>query len=71
MKNQLLTTTEAAKYLGVSKAFLDRDRCYDARIPFVKLSPRAVRYRPEDLDQFIEAQMRRSTSDNGSANHGR
>ena len=63
---QLLTTKEAAKYLGVSKAFLDRDRWAGARIPFIRVGSRAVRYRREDLDEFITAQTRKSTADCGA-----
>jgi excisionase family DNA binding protein len=62
MKTQLLTTKEAARFLGVSKAFLDKDRWAGARIPYIKLGARAVRYRPEDLDAYITAQVRQSTS---------
>ena len=64
---QLLNTTEAAKYLGVSKAFLERDRWAGARIPFIKVGSRAVRYRLSDLDEYLDAQVRRSTSDQGRA----
>lgn len=62
MNNTLLTTKEAARYLGVSKAFLDRDRWAGARIPFIKVGARAVRYRIEDLSAYIDGQRRRSTS---------
>lgn len=62
---QLVNTQEAAKYLGVSKAFLERDRWAGARIPYIKVGSRAVRYRMSDLDTFISSQMRRSTSDKG------
>lgn len=34
MKSNILTTTEAATYLCVSKAFLERDRWAGARVPF-------------------------------------
>ena len=33
--SKLLTTKEAARFLGVSTAFLERDRWAGARIPFV------------------------------------
>lgn len=62
METSLLCTKEAARYLGVSKAFLDRDRWAGARIPFIRVGSRAVRYRLEDLDAFISAQTRFSTS---------
>lgn len=62
MQSQLLTTKEAAIYLCMSKAFLERDRWAGARIPFIKVGSRAVRYRQSDLDSFIESQQRISTS---------
>ena len=67
MQQRLLTTQEAATYLGVSKAFLERDRWAGARIPFIKVGSRGVRYRPQDLEQYVEQQLRHSTSDKGAA----
>tara|TARA_R110002050_G_scaffold269917_2_gene412734 strand:+ start:281476 stop:281694 length:219 start_codon:yes stop_codon:yes gene_type:complete len=64
MTEQLLNSVQAAKYLCVSKAFLERDRWAGARIPFIKIGSRAVRYRVSDLNTFIEQQVRHSTSDN-------
>jgi excisionase family DNA binding protein len=66
MQVQLLTTQQAADVLGVSKAFLERDRWAGARIPFVRVGARAVRYRREDLEAYINRQVRRSTSDPGA-----
>lgn len=63
MTNRLLTTAEAAKFLGVSKAFLERDRWAGARVQFIKIGSRAVRYRLSDLENYIERQVRRSTSE--------
>lgn len=60
---ELLTTAEAARYLGMSKAFLERDRWAGARIPFVRLGSRSVRYRVSDLDAYIEGRLQRSTSE--------
>ena len=51
----LLTTRQAADALGVSPAFLARDRWLGARIPFVRVGPRSVRYRAADLEDFIRA----------------
>lgn len=65
MTTQILNTFEAAKFLGVSKAFLERDRWAGARIPFIKVGSRAVRYRLGDLEAFLESRVRRSTSDSG------
>lgn len=65
MSETLLTTREAARFLGVSMAFLERDRWAGARIPFVRVGARAVRYRREDLEDYIAAQTRRSTAEAG------
>ncbi|MGD8843670.1 MAG: helix-turn-helix domain-containing protein [Gammaproteobacteria bacterium] len=59
----LLTTREAARLLGVSKAFLERDRWAGARIPFIKVGSRAVRYRMSDLNAYLDNQVRHSTSE--------
>jgi hypothetical protein len=55
MYDRLLNTTEAASLLGVSKAFLERDRWAGARIPFIRVGTRAVRYRPADLLAYLGA----------------
>lgn len=59
---KLLNTQQAADFLSVSKAFLERDRWAGARIPFIKVGSRAVRYRESDLANYIEKQVRISTS---------
>jgi excisionase family DNA binding protein len=58
----LLTTPEAAAYLCVSRAFLERDRWAGPTIPFVKVGSRAVRYRIDDLDEFITARRMRASA---------
>ncbi|MCG8317558.1 MAG: helix-turn-helix domain-containing protein [Pseudomonadales bacterium] len=63
MTKQVLTTKEAARYLGVSAAFLERDRIESARIPYIKLGSRSIRYLQNDLDTFLIKQRRRSTAD--------
>lgn len=65
MTISLLTTVEAAAYLCVSKAFLERDRWAGAKIPFIKVGSRAVRYRISDLNIYIDSKQRHSTSDTG------
>ncbi|MBV1889714.1 MAG: helix-turn-helix domain-containing protein [Gammaproteobacteria bacterium] len=62
MQTILLNTQQAAEYLSVSAAFLERDRWAGAQIPFVKVGRRAVRYRQTDLEEYIEQQVRHSTS---------
>ena len=61
----LLNTKEAANYLSLSEAFLERDRWAGAKVPFIKISARAVRYRLDDLEKYVESRMRKSTSDRG------
>lgn len=65
MQTQLLNTHQAAEFLGVSVAFLERDRWAGARVPYIKVGSRAVRYRKADLEQYIEScrKGRRETSD--------
>ena len=45
-----------------STATLERDRWAGARIPYIQIGSRAVRYRMSDLMSFIESRMRLSTS---------
>ncbi len=66
-QQKLLNTEEAADYLGVEKTFLERDRCVGARVPFVRLGSRTIRYRPCDLDDFIASRVCASTSDYSAA----
>ena len=65
MNQALLTTPQAAQFLGMSKAFLERDRWAGATVPFIKVGSRAVRYRLADLETFLDSRVRRSTSDPG------
>jgi len=65
MQSSLYNTKQAAQFLGVSAAFLERDRWAGARIPFIKLGTRSVRYRVADLEAFINARVRTSTCDVG------
>ncbi len=60
--NQLLTTRQASRFLGVSASFLERDRWAGAKIPFVRIGKRAVRYQLSDLEAFVSQRVRLSTS---------
>lgn len=61
----LLTETQAAEILQLTPRALQAWR-YQGRGPrFVKISARAVRYRLDDLEEWIETRLRRSTSDPG------
>ena len=62
----LLSEKQTAEIIGCSVHKLRRDRCAGGGIPFVKLNDKgAVRYRAEDIEQFIASRVRRSTSDQG------
>lgn len=65
MQENLLSTKEAALYLGVSEAFLERDRWAVARVQYIQVGSRAVRYRLKDLEHYIESCLRKFTSDTG------
>ena len=60
IQTQLLSTPQAARFLNVSIAFLERDRWAGARVPFVKIGSRAVRYRLDDLEAYITSQRHQS-----------
>ncbi|TWX57786.1 helix-turn-helix transcriptional regulator [Colwellia hornerae] len=64
---KLLNTKETAEILSVSEAFLERDRWAGARIPFIKVGARAIRYRLQDIEKYIEDNLCYSTSEGGVA----
>ena len=64
-QNHLLTTRQASRFLGVSASFLERDRWAGAKIPFVRIGKRAVRYQLSDLEAFVSQRVRLSTSQSG------
>ena len=47
-----LTVVQAATYLGLAVSTLNKWRCHGGGPIFIKMG-RAVRYRKEDLDQFV------------------
>jgi len=51
--SEWLTNREAARYLKVSSAFLNEDRCYRKHgIPFTRVG-RHIRYNKSELDAFL------------------
>ena len=61
---ECMRTPEAARYLTLSESSLTKWRLTEADgPPFVRLGLRAVVYRKADLDRWLEARVRRSTSD--------
>jgi predicted DNA-binding transcriptional regulator AlpA len=67
MQTRVLRTPDAAKYLGLTGSTLEKMRLFGTGPRFVRIGTRAVGYAVDDLDAFIEAGRRRSTSDVGSA----
>ncbi len=65
MRNRLWTTAQAAKFLGMSKAFLERDRWASKRtgqaprIPFVRVGKRGLRYERVVLEAFVRNRTKR------------
>jgi predicted DNA-binding transcriptional regulator AlpA len=65
-KNHVLRTPQAAEYVGLSPSTLEKFRLTGNGPPYQKAGPKIVVYRPEDLDAWLSANRRRSTSDTGS-----
>ena len=65
IRNRLLTELEAAEILSVEPTTLRRWRWAGHPPRFLKIGA-AVRYDPADLQEFIEAGRRSSTSDQGT-----
>lgn len=63
----LLTENQAADYLQLTPRALQAWRYKGFGPRFVKISARAVRYRQEDLECWVESRLRLSTSDPGES----
>ena len=61
---ECMRTPEAARYVALSESTLTKMRLRGDGPLFIKVGPRAVAYRKADLDAWLEARVRRSTSDN-------
>ena len=55
MTSRLIKQSEAASYLGLSEATLERDRWRGGEIPYIKVGPRAIRYDLNQLDIYLES----------------
>ena len=55
MTTRLIKQSEAATYLGLSEATLERDRWRGGDIPFVRVGPRSIRYDIKQLDDYVES----------------
>jgi predicted DNA-binding transcriptional regulator AlpA len=63
--NRLLTTAEAAAFLGVSRSTLAIARMKGGRlaIPYILLSPKCVRYDLEVVQRWLAERTYRSTAE--------
>ena len=57
-----LNTRDAAAYIGARPNYLEKLRCTGSGPIFIKRNG-LVRYDPDDLDAYLAAGKRRSTSD--------
>ena len=60
---RILRTPETARYVGLSESWLEKQRMEGGGPPYIKLSSRAVGYRLDDLDRWLESRRVASTSD--------
>ena len=65
--NQFLDTKEAAKHVRLSTATLERLRVTGSGPPFIKPIPTRVVYDVTDLDAWMRARRRQSTSESQAA----
>ncbi|HEY8595152.1 MAG TPA: helix-turn-helix domain-containing protein [Devosiaceae bacterium] len=61
-KRRMLRTREAAAYTGLAKSTLEKLRVSGEGAPYIRIG-RAVLYDQDDLDTWLAAHRRRSTSD--------
>ena len=61
----LWTEKETARHIGFDVRTLQSWRMKGTGPQFVRISSRCIRYRPEDIQAWIEERLRRSTSDFG------
>jgi excisionase family DNA binding protein len=55
MSKSLIGQKEAADYLNLSEATLERDRWRGGDIPYIKVGPRSIRYDLDQLEEYIQS----------------
>jgi predicted DNA-binding transcriptional regulator AlpA len=63
----LVDERTAATMIDMTPRFLQERRRRGNGPPFVQISSRCIRYRPEDIEAWAEERLRTSTSDQGPA----
>lgn len=61
----LWSEKEVSRHTGFAVRTLQGWRIRGGGPPFVRISPRCIRYRPEDVNAWIQSHLRESTSDEG------
>jgi predicted DNA-binding transcriptional regulator AlpA len=61
-----LRVTQAADYVGLSKSYLDKARCYGTGPAYFKLGSSVV-YSTDDLDAWVSGNRREPSNDNQRA----
>ncbi|HVC53720.1 MAG TPA: helix-turn-helix domain-containing protein [Stellaceae bacterium] len=61
--DELLSTSDVAELLSVSGQWLEIGRSKGYGPPFIKLGPRRVRYRRQDLIEWLAGRRHRSTAE--------
>ena len=56
----LIKQSEAASYLGLSEATLERDRWRGGEIPYIRVGPRSIRYDLNLLNEYLESKTVRN-----------
>lgn len=57
--NKLLTTKEMAAQLGICPEYLNKVKDY-WKIPYVRFSPKSVRYRQADVDKWLVGRAKKN-----------
>lgn len=61
----LIDTVKAAELLGVRPNQLEQWRCRGLGPNWVRVGPKLVRYRPEDIQEFIRRNLSRPGAEDG------
>ena len=67
MINRIVRTPEAAAYCGLSASTFEKLRLTGDGPEFIRLGRRAVGYKRDSLDAWLDSRRRRSTSDTREA----
>ena len=59
----LIKQSEAAEYLGLSEATLERDRWRGGEIPYIKVGTRSMRYSLDQLEEYVQSRTVKNISE--------